>query len=88
MKQSFNMERKVNTTYTETCTETIQEEHNEETVLSLQTERTVSWSDDVIDNEFLCKKKSKVCCIYHKRKECPEQNEGCDSDDPNDYEII
>jgi protein phosphatase 1 regulatory subunit 11 len=28
--------------------------------------RVVRWADDVEDNEDLCRKKSKCCCVYHK----------------------
>jgi len=27
---------------------------------------SIRWSDDVVDNENMGKKKSKKCCIYHK----------------------
>ncbi|KAF5104944.1 hypothetical protein DV451_000105 [Geotrichum candidum] len=29
----------------------------------------VRWTDDVIDNEHMNKKKSKICCIFHKTRE-------------------
>jgi len=29
-------------------------------------QRHIQWADDVIDNEGMGKKSSKVCCIYHK----------------------
>lgn len=35
--------------------------------------KKVEWSDDVIDNEFLNKKKSKICCIFHPQN--PEEYE-------------
>jgi protein phosphatase 1 regulatory subunit 11 len=34
-----------------------------------QERRGISWAEDVIDNEGMGKKSSKVCCIYHKPKE-------------------
>lgn len=35
-------------------------------VLKLRTrKRRVRWESDVVDNEDLCRKKSKCCCIYH-----------------------
>lgn len=39
----------------------------------------VRWAEDVVDNEHLNKKSSKVCCIYHKPKEDGESS-GSDSD--------
>ncbi|OIR58669.1 MAG: uncharacterized protein A8A55_0509 [Amphiamblys sp. WSBS2006] len=73
--------------YTETVTETVTAEREEQQAETEETNSTVrvSWSDDVVDNEFLGRKKSKVCCIYRKNsKECPECDS--DSDGPNDYE--
>ncbi|KAK8210265.1 Type 1 phosphatases regulator ypi1 [Zalaria obscura] len=32
----------------------------------------VQWAEDVIDNEGMGKKSSKVCCIYHKPREAGE----------------
>ncbi len=40
----------------------------------------VSWSDDVIDNEHMGKKKSKKCCIYHKPRTFGEWSDSEDSD--------
>lgn len=31
-----------------------------------ETEARVTWDETTIDNEFLGRKKSKKCCIYHK----------------------
>lgn len=42
-------------------------------------EPRVRWAEDVVDNEGLGKKSSKVCCIYHKPKE-----DGASSDDSSD----
>ncbi|CAL8463730.1 g3264 [Coccomyxa elongata] len=30
--------------------------------------KAVKWSEDVVDNEFLNKKSSKKCCIFHKER--------------------
>ncbi|BDA48383.1 probable type 1 phosphatases regulator YPI1 [Coccomyxa sp. Obi] len=30
--------------------------------------KAVKWSEDVVDNEFLNKKSSKKCCIFHKQR--------------------
>ncbi|KAH8590321.1 phosphatase inhibitor-domain-containing protein [Bisporella sp. PMI_857] len=40
-------------------------------------ERHVQWAEDVVNNEGLGRKKSKVCCIYH----APKQNIDDSSDD-------
>ncbi|KAL4785065.1 phosphatase inhibitor-domain-containing protein [Aspergillus varians] len=45
--------------------------------------RHIRWSDDVIDNEGMGKKSSKVCCIYHKTRpvgESSSESESSDSD--------
>ncbi|EPQ52487.1 hypothetical protein GLOTRDRAFT_140219 [Gloeophyllum trabeum ATCC 11539] len=34
----------------------------------------VRWTDDVVDNEHMGKKKSKICCIYHKPKKFDESS--------------
>ncbi|KAI5119650.1 hypothetical protein M0805_009011 [Coniferiporia weirii] len=34
----------------------------------------VAWTDDVVDNEGLDKKKSKICCIYHKPRRFDESS--------------
>jgi len=35
----------------------------------------VRWADDVIDNEELCRKKSKCCCVYHRPRELDESSD-------------
>lgn len=41
----------------------------------------VVWDDSVVDNEHMGKKKSKICCIYHKPKAFDESSdESSDSD--------
>ncbi|KAF2479969.1 phosphatase inhibitor-domain-containing protein [Neohortaea acidophila] len=42
-------------------------------------QRRIQWADDVVDNEGMGKKSSKVCCIYHKPKE-PGDSDSSDSD--------
>ncbi|KAJ9651566.1 Type 1 phosphatases regulator ypi1 [Neophaeococcomyces mojaviensis] len=42
--------------------------------------RTIQWAEDVIDNEGLGRKKSKVCCIFHKTREFGESSSEEDSD--------
>ncbi|GAX83928.1 hypothetical protein CEUSTIGMA_g11352.t1 [Chlamydomonas eustigma] len=40
----------------------------------------VKWSQEVVDNEFLGKKSSKKCCIFHKQRVFGEWSDGEDSD--------
>lgn len=42
-------------------------------------DRRIRWAADVVDNEGMGKKSSKVCCIYHKPKE-PGDSDSSDSD--------
>lgn len=35
----------------------------------------VRWADDVVDNEELCRKKSKCCCVYHRPRELDESSD-------------
>ncbi|THX25565.1 hypothetical protein D6D10_09884 [Aureobasidium pullulans] len=37
--------------------------------------RRIQWAEDVIDNEGMGKKSSKVCCIYHKPREAGESSD-------------
>lgn len=57
-------------------------------VLSLtgepSTERRVQWDDDVIDNEHLNKKKSKICCIFKRQKEFGESSDESSSESDSD----
>ncbi|KAL2019417.1 hypothetical protein VTK56DRAFT_9622 [Thermocarpiscus australiensis] len=39
------------------------------------TRRSVQWRSDVVDNEGLNKKKSKVCCIYHRPRAIDESSD-------------
>ncbi|KAK9456462.1 phosphatase inhibitor-domain-containing protein [Dipodascopsis uninucleata] len=50
--------------------------------------RRVVWQDDVIDNEGMGKKKSKICCIFHKQREFGESSseESSSSSDSSDDE--
>ncbi|PHH77892.1 hypothetical protein CDD80_95 [Ophiocordyceps camponoti-rufipedis] len=45
--------------------------------------RTVQWAEDVINNEGLGRKSSKVCCIYHKPKAVDESSDESSSSDPD-----
>ena len=56
-------------------------------------DRHVVWEEGVVDNEFLNRKKSKVCCIFHKARkpgESSSDSESSSQDDdgskPNAYE--
>ncbi|ORY11373.1 hypothetical protein LY90DRAFT_677887 [Neocallimastix californiae] len=57
-----------------------------------ENERHVRWTNETIDNENMGKKKSKICCIYHKQRlfdeSSSESSSDSDSDDnmPNAYE--
>ncbi|KAH8112743.1 phosphatase inhibitor-domain-containing protein [Phellopilus nigrolimitatus] len=45
----------------------------------------VAWTEDVVDNEGMGKKKSKICCIYHKPRRFDESSsESSDSDADSD----
>ncbi|KUI67128.1 Type 1 phosphatases regulator ypi-1 [Cytospora mali] len=41
----------------------------------------VQWAEGVVDNEGMGKKKSKVCCIYHRPKGVDESSDESSSDD-------
>ncbi|EPX70720.1 protein phosphatase inhibitor [Schizosaccharomyces octosporus yFS286] len=60
-----------------------EERQVEEHVLRLQPEsrgRRVRWANNTVDNENMNKKKSKVCCIFHKAKRFDESSSESDSD--------
>lgn len=44
----------------------------------------VRWTEDVIDNEHLDKKKSKICCIFHPQREFGELSSESSSDSSSD----
>ncbi|KAI0760973.1 phosphatase inhibitor-domain-containing protein [Trametes elegans] len=44
----------------------------------------VVWREDVVDNEGAGKKKTKICCIYHKPKRFDESSSSDDSSDESD----
>ncbi|GAB2271894.1 hypothetical protein Dimus_006723 [Dionaea muscipula] len=43
--------------------------------------KKVTWKEGTVDNEFLGKKSSKKCCIFHKQKSFDED----DSDEEEDH---
>ncbi|KAK0104020.1 Type 1 phosphatases regulator ypi1 [Cadophora gregata f. sp. sojae] len=45
------------------------------------TRRRIKWAEDVVDNEGLGRKKSKVCCIYHAPKGIDESSDESSSSD-------
>ncbi|EAW07957.1 PPP1R11/YPI1 family protein [Aspergillus clavatus NRRL 1] len=47
----------------------------------LTTTRHIRWSEDVVDNEGMGKKSSKVCCIYHKDRPVGESSSESDDTD-------
>jgi len=44
----------------------------------------VRWAEDVVDNEGMGKKSSKVCCIYHKPHEPGDSDSDSDSSSESD----
>ncbi len=49
--------------------------------------RGIRWAEDVVDNEGLGRKSSKVCCIYHAPKEVGESSsEDSSSDSDSDLD--
>ncbi|EDR11047.1 uncharacterized protein LACBIDRAFT_315341 [Laccaria bicolor S238N-H82] len=45
-----------------------------------QRKATVAWGEEVVDNEGCGRKKSKICCIYHKPRRFDESSDESDSD--------
>ncbi|KAK2065991.1 protein phosphatase inhibitor [Colletotrichum caudatum] len=46
--------------------------------------QSVRWAEDVVDNEGLGRKSSKVCCIYHRPKAVEESSDESSSDSSSD----
>lgn len=46
--------------------------------------RRVTWSEEVVDNEELGRKKSKVCCIFKRNREFGESSDDSSSSDSSD----
>ncbi|RDL39098.1 uncharacterized protein BP5553_03438 [Venustampulla echinocandica] len=44
----------------------------------------IQWAEDVVDNEGLGRKKSKVCCIYHPQRGIDESSDESSSDSSSD----
>lgn len=49
--------------------------------------RRIQWAEDVIDNEGMGKKSSKVCCIYHKPHEPGDSDSESDSSSSDDSDL-
>ncbi|OJJ74115.1 hypothetical protein ASPBRDRAFT_531359 [Aspergillus brasiliensis CBS 101740] len=49
--------------------------------LNESTSRRIRWGEDVIDNEGMGKKSSKVCCIYHKSRPIGDSSSESESSD-------
>ncbi|KAJ3086353.1 Type 1 phosphatases regulator ypi1 [Quaeritorhiza haematococci] len=47
-------------------------------------ERRVQWDENVVDNEGMGKKSSKICCIYHKPRSFDESSSSESSSDEDD----
>ncbi len=65
----------------------VEEEETPATILRLRApipNRRVRWETDVIDNEHMNKKKTKICCIFHKQRNfdesSSEEESSCESD--------
>ena len=59
--------------------------------LALKLPKKVTWSEDTVDNEGKGKKKSNICCIYHRPKLSPDDPDtsscdSCDEKGKNAYE--
>ncbi|KAK9055180.1 hypothetical protein SSX86_026262 [Deinandra increscens subsp. villosa] len=46
--------------------------------------KKVTWKEGTVDNEFLQKKSSKKCCIFHKEK--PFDEDSSDDEDCHDHD--
>jgi protein phosphatase 1 regulatory subunit 11 len=72
-----------------TTQQTISLTQTQQTVGSLRLQAaarpSVSWDSEVVDNEHLNKKKSKLCCIYHKHGVDSDSSSGEDNEG-NAYE--
>ena len=64
-------------TLTKTITET-----NKILILTLSQKKRVTWHESVIDNEHMNKRKSNICCIFHKKQAFSDSSceESSDSD--------
>ncbi|KAL8162415.1 hypothetical protein V2J09_013904 [Rumex salicifolius] len=88
----MNTRRTITPSGTRTLTITV-EEHSESSseqqqpetlILRLNRKKKVSWKEGTVDNEFMGRKSSKKCCIFHKEKPFDEDFSDDESDRPND----
>ena len=52
-------------------------------VLKNKPKKEIKWSEDVIDNEHMGKKKSKCCCIHHKPHGSNDSDSESDVENPD-----
>jgi protein phosphatase 1 regulatory subunit 11 len=83
------MEESINSSASSSAVATSVEESAEAKVLILKLRNPkkpkVRWTQETINNEFMRKKSSKLCCIYHKAKKFGESDsDESDSDADND----
>merc|ERR1711959_126014 len=55
--------------------------------LTLVPRKKPKWADDTVDNEHLGRKKSKKCCIFHKKKRFDESSDESDTSGDEDDHI-
>lgn len=48
--------------------------------------KKVSWKEGTVDNEFMNKKSSKKCCIFHKEKPFDEDDSDAEDDCDHDHD--
>ena len=56
----------------------IQTEITELLILKIRKKKKVTWDKSVIDNEHMNKRKSNICCIFHKKQDFSDSS--CDED--------
>ncbi|KAK9059501.1 hypothetical protein SSX86_020204 [Deinandra increscens subsp. villosa] len=74
-------------TTTTTATITLETATPSQTTLTLTLNprrKKVTWKDGTVDNEFLQRKSSKKCCIFHKEK--PFDEDSSDDEDFHDHD--
>ena len=63
----------------------IQTEVTELLILKIRKKKKVTWHKSVIDNEHMNKRKSNICCIFHKKQEfCDSSSDEDTSDSENE----
>ncbi|VVT56624.1 uncharacterized protein SAPINGB_P005183 [Magnusiomyces paraingens] len=59
-------------------------ENSTESAPRSRSSRGVRWTEEVVDNEHMNKKKSKICCIFHKQRQFGESSSESDSSSSDD----